>query len=162
MNQSFGWSSKRALVKVSIPGSVESIGDSAFCDCKALTIVTIGDGVISIGERAFDGCKGRMKVSIPDSVESIGDYAIPYGATILTAIGSFAWNWAMRKSYKVEEDDLAKHARLAAEAARKAEADKQAADRRATGRCQHCGGEQIFPAGHLYTPPHSLPQPRNH
>ncbi len=156
-----------ALTEVSIPGSVESIGEYAFSECKALSAVTIGDGVTSIGKMAFSDCKALTTLAIPASVKSIGNYAVPDNATILTPKGSFAWNWAKENYRNVREDEQARQAQLAAEAARKAaeaqaeaarkaavaqaeadrkaKAERQANERRAqfraSGRCQHCGGE---------------------
>ena len=44
------------LTSVTIPNSVESIGQTAFAGCTALTSVTIGNGVESIGQLAFSYC----------------------------------------------------------------------------------------------------------
>ena len=40
---------------MTIPGSVTSIGNYAFCDCTSLTSVTIPGSVTSIGYIAFFG-----------------------------------------------------------------------------------------------------------
>ncbi len=58
-----------------IPDSVTSIGDYAFCGCSGLTSVTIGNGVTSIGEYAFSSCSGLTSITIGNSVTSIGEYA---------------------------------------------------------------------------------------
>ena len=58
-----------------IPASVESIGNSAFEDCRGLTSVNIPASVTSIGNSAFSGCGGLTSVNIPASVTSIGESA---------------------------------------------------------------------------------------
>jgi hypothetical protein len=58
-----------------IPGSVTSIGDSAFNDCDGITSITIPDSVTSIGNSAFNDCDGITSIIVPDSVTSIGESA---------------------------------------------------------------------------------------
>ena len=70
-------------VAYTIPNSVTSIGDYAFCNCRGLTSVTIPNSVISIGNYAFSGCSSLTSVTIPNSVVSIGDYAFS-GLTSVT------------------------------------------------------------------------------
>ncbi len=43
-----------SLTSVTIPDSVTTIGDYAFCSCNSLTSVTIPDSVTTIGDEAFD------------------------------------------------------------------------------------------------------------
>lgn len=64
------------LKAIDIPGSVETIGASAF-DGTGLKEVTIGNGVTSIGEEAFLSCPMTI-VTLPESVTSIGAHAIGY------------------------------------------------------------------------------------
>ena len=45
-----------------IPSSVTSIGNDAFCDCKGLTSITIPNSVTSIEEYAFYDCTGLIDV----------------------------------------------------------------------------------------------------
>jgi hypothetical protein len=73
------------LTSITIPDSVTSIGNLAFCGCTGLTSITIPDSVTSIGSGAFDGCTRLTSITIPDSVTSIGDSAF-YGCTGLTSI----------------------------------------------------------------------------
>ena len=62
----------------SIPNSVTSIGNLAFCECHSLTSLTIPDSVTSIGDMAFYGCSSLTSLTIPDSVTSMGRGAL-YG-----------------------------------------------------------------------------------
>jgi PKD repeat protein len=68
-----------------IPGSVTSIGDSAFAACYFLSGVTISNTVVSIGPQAFGFCFSLTNVTIPSSVTSIGPDAF-INCTNLTAI----------------------------------------------------------------------------
>ncbi|MBR5848065.1 MAG: leucine-rich repeat domain-containing protein, partial [Bacteroidaceae bacterium] len=70
-----------------IPNSVISIGNSAFCDCSSLTSVTIPNSVTSIGDYAFYDCRGLTSITIPNSVTSIGNSAFRYcyGLTSVTS-----------------------------------------------------------------------------
>ena len=70
---------------MTIPNSVTSIGNSAFCGCSALTGVTIPDSVTSIGDGAFEGCSSLNSVTIPYSVTSIGNSAF-CGCSALTSV----------------------------------------------------------------------------
>ena len=65
----------KADTSYSIPDSVTSIGNSAFCDCYSLTSITIPNSVTSIGWYTFSDCSSLTSITIPDSVTRIG-----YGA----------------------------------------------------------------------------------
>lgn len=65
------------LEEITIPDSVISIGDGAFCMCQYLKKVTIPDGVTSLGSGAFAGCYKLEEVILPDSVTVI-DYKTFY------------------------------------------------------------------------------------
>ena len=62
-------------VKIVIPGSVTSIGDSAFYDCDSLTSIKIPDSVTGIGSYAFRYCRSLTSITIGNGVTSIGDWA---------------------------------------------------------------------------------------
>lgn len=63
------------IKNVTIPDSVEIIGESAFNDNSGLTSVTIGNGVTDIGNWAFCCCENLKSIKISDSVTSIGSSA---------------------------------------------------------------------------------------
>jgi len=82
-----------------IPNSVTSIGDYAFCAWPGLTSITIPNSVTSIGDWAFSWCSDLTSVTIPNSVTSIGKYAfmncsgltsVTLGSGV-TSIGSLAF-----------------------------------------------------------------------
>ena len=60
-----------SIASIIIPGSVVSIEEAAFFDCRNLKSVVIQNGVKKIGEYAFYSCKNLVWVEIPDSIESI-------------------------------------------------------------------------------------------
>ena len=73
------------LISVTIPNSVQTIGDGAFVDCTGLTEVTIPNSVTTIGNLAFSGCTGITEVTIGSGVQTIGDNAFYY-CTALTEV----------------------------------------------------------------------------
>lgn len=75
------------IQSVTIPSSLESIGERAFRACKGLTTVTLpSDGSLrSIGARSFDQCLNLSTISIPASVTEIIGYAFN-GCTNLTSV----------------------------------------------------------------------------
>jgi uncharacterized repeat protein (TIGR02543 family) len=59
------------LATVSIPASVETIGDSAFTDCANLNSITMESGLKTIGGGAFFNCSSLTSVYIPSTVNDI-------------------------------------------------------------------------------------------
>ena len=60
---------------VTIPDTVNTIGDNAFMNCKWIISIVIPDGVTKISANTFSGCTGLESVTIPASVTSIGSNA---------------------------------------------------------------------------------------
>ena len=75
----------KRLSSITIPDSVTYIGEDVFCRCIRLTSITIPNSVTSIGSVAFSTCIGLTTITIPDSVTSIGAAAF-YGCSSLTSI----------------------------------------------------------------------------
>ena len=75
-----------AVERVTIPGHIKSIGDSAFEGCKNLTSVSFlnRDVDIPIGSSAFKGCTKLNKIALPIS-SSIGASAFE-SCTALTSV----------------------------------------------------------------------------
>ena len=60
---------------MTMPDSVTSIQEDAFCECKKLTSMVIGNNVKSIGNSAFYNCVNLTTILIPKSVTNIGGSA---------------------------------------------------------------------------------------
>jgi hypothetical protein len=67
-----------ALISVTIPDSVRTIGDHAFSVCTALQNVNLGNGVTNIGWGAFNGTMIES-IIIPKSVTNMGEWATSTG-----------------------------------------------------------------------------------
>ena len=63
------------LKSISLPSSLEKIGDYAIAACTSLTTLTIPENVSEIGIWAFTGLWSLKELNIPGSVEKISDYA---------------------------------------------------------------------------------------
>ena len=74
-----------SLTCLTLPSSLQSIGDSAFQDCYSLTSLTLPSSLQSIGDRAFNGCSSLTSLTLPSSFQSIGDYAF-YDCNSLTSL----------------------------------------------------------------------------
>lgn len=60
------------LTSISIPGSVQRIGDFAFYNAQNLTSISLQSGLQSIGEQAFNRCSSLQSITIPDTVTDLG------------------------------------------------------------------------------------------
>lgn len=66
------------LTDITIPDSLQSIGDNAFMNCFKITSITIGDKVSTIGNGAFKFCDELSNVVIGKNVTIIGKSAFAY------------------------------------------------------------------------------------
>lgn len=64
-----------ALMAVSVPGSVQEIGDAAFCKSSGITMLTLNSGLKTIGRSAFESCTSLQELRIPGTVTEIGAHA---------------------------------------------------------------------------------------
>lgn len=62
------------LTSVSLPDTLQVIGEKAFENNRGLTSVVLPDSLISIGSGAFQNCSGLAGISIPDQVKVIEAY----------------------------------------------------------------------------------------
>lgn len=91
----------KAFTSVSIPGSVNTIGLSAFTNNTSLETVTIGEGTETIGDNAFIYCTGLTHVNLPSTLKSIGEHAFQYDSSLtsitlpngLTELGYMAFSY---------------------------------------------------------------------
>lgn len=66
-----------ALSEITIPETVETVGENAFRDCKVLTEIDLPVGIKTIGAGSFHGT-GAEAVLIPQGVSSVGEKAFGY------------------------------------------------------------------------------------
>jgi hypothetical protein len=68
---------------VNIYQGVESIGFSAFRDCKKMVALHLPNGLLTIKDSAFNGCSALIDVTIPNSVTSIESAAFANCSSLL-------------------------------------------------------------------------------
>ncbi len=93
------------ITGITIPSSVEIIGEGSFYECTSLTNVSLSSGVTTIKDRAFARCSSLESITIPSSVITIEDSAF-YDAGLtnitipssVTSIGNYAFTQCSLKS----------------------------------------------------------------
>ena len=102
------------LKNLSLPSTLNKIGDYAIGACTSLTSVTIPENVSEIGIWAFTGLWSLEEISIPGSIAKISDYAFA-GCNALrkltlnggtTAIGKYAFTGCTRLTELTLPDGL--------------------------------------------------------
>lgn len=68
----YAFNGMTSLIAVTLPSTLEEIGEGSFESCTALTYICIPDSVKTIGHYAFRYCEGLRSIHIPASVASIG------------------------------------------------------------------------------------------
>lgn len=63
------------IKSVTIPATVEKIGNRAFSNCKKLTNVSFSEGLKEIDNFAFSYCSNLKEVKLPESLTRLGEYA---------------------------------------------------------------------------------------
>ena len=110
----FAFSDYSALISITLPNSMTSIGNNAFSGCVSLTNVTIPNSISEIGKRAFSDCTSLIHINIPDSITSISEYMFS-GCSSLSNVsisnsiinigdGAF-WNCTSLTSIEVDENN---------------------------------------------------------
>ena len=61
-----------SLPAVPGPGSLQTIGYTAFFRCTSLTSATLAEGVVSLGRMAFAACEALDTISLPSTLRQIG------------------------------------------------------------------------------------------
>ncbi len=81
-----------SITSIKLPGSLKTIGRSAFEGCEGLESVTIPDSVESIGHFAFKNCTSLTSVEIPGSVQVLPgtmlNYCYEASVTVKSALGA--------------------------------------------------------------------------
>ena len=77
----------KMIKKVTLPENLETIENSAFCDCESLTTIEMPAGSLeAIGDYAFSNCKSLTSIEIPCGVETIGKGAFNDCKSLQTVI----------------------------------------------------------------------------
>ncbi len=66
------------LQKVTVPGTVRTVGDAAFGWCDQLTTVVLQEGVESLKSNVFLNDTMLTSVSLPDSLKHIGEFVFSF------------------------------------------------------------------------------------
>lgn len=61
------------IESISLPDSVEEIGDLCFYSCKNLKNIRLSESLLDIGDAVFSGCHSLETITLPKSLQKVGD-----------------------------------------------------------------------------------------
>lgn len=134
-----------ALSEVVLEPSLQRISQSAFHNCVNLQTIVLPSTLKYIGECAFFNCTSLHNINLPSSLEAIGESAF-YNCSALEEIVlpynlSRISSGAFSKCKNIKRiDDLSKTHIFSSDIGR-FEGTALVSERRAQGRCLHCGGK---------------------
>lgn len=73
---------REILESVRIPGTINTILDNCFYNCKNLKKVILDEGVEWIGSKAFDQCYNLESISLPSTIKDIDKYYFSYSTEL--------------------------------------------------------------------------------
>lgn len=62
----------KEMKEVTLPDTLETLGEQTFFNCTALTAIHFGKNVREIGARCFINCTSLTALTVPDTVEKLG------------------------------------------------------------------------------------------
>ena len=65
----------KELKSITLPDSLEHIGEDVFRDCTGITSIVLPNGIEMIEYGAFWDCINLANVTIPDGIKYVGEYA---------------------------------------------------------------------------------------
>ena len=74
----YAFSSCKGLMRVTMNGGCEEVGNNAFSNCQDLQVVSFPGTIKRIGNNAFYNCKNLESINMPDGVESVGANCFRY------------------------------------------------------------------------------------
>lgn len=66
-----------SIEEIHVPGTVKTIGDSAFESCTQLKKVVLSEGVEQLGSKAFEKCSKLESLVLPVTMKKLGNSSLP-------------------------------------------------------------------------------------
>ena len=76
------------LTSLTLPSSLQSIGNRAFSSCSSLTSLTLPSSLQSIGDSAFEDCISLSSLTFSSTLQSIGYWAFRGCTSLRSVIGN--------------------------------------------------------------------------